>query len=595
MINQIKLIQSIRPTRWQVRLRAFALALVCAVSSLVILNAAVKPQPPVADSFAPDHVLDISITLPEAEFEKMRTQSRDPALEFSKSRLERAAERPYTWFEAEAGIDGVRFAKVGVRKRGYFGSNNNDRPALNIDLAHFKKKNQFAGETRFKLHNNNQDPSQIKQALSYHLFAAAGVPAPRCNFARVKINGRDLGIYSHIDRIDDGFLDRHFGGHGGNLYEAAISDFRPGWVETFQKKNENGHDGKAELTAVTEALQSTDAELLERLERVLDVDAFINFWAVESLINHWDGFAGHQNNAFVYHDPKTGKLRFIPWGPDSTFGNQHVFVPFQAPASVWAVSYLTRRLYNHPVTQERYRRRMKELLATVWNEKKLLAEVDRMENLLRGKMLVPEPMVKMSLAGVRKFITNRRSAIEAELAQPAQPWNFTLRRSISLDDVARAKVSFSTSWSTNFFRPPDKSSTARVELDFYGRHYSGTFTELRAGPDMQNPKNAGIILTCAFPGVSVPIHFAISTPTKLFQNGTQKFTPWETGVTLMAGQFDREDFRILGFSSTGTLSLKQTGTSEGAPVTGEFEGNFGFLPWEDFDLKDLKPAPVAKK
>ncbi|MBI3414286.1 MAG: CotH kinase family protein [Verrucomicrobia bacterium] len=552
-------------------------------------------EPTTVDPFAPDHVLDISITLPAAEWERMRNQARDPALEFSKDRLEHTAERPYSWFEGEVTIDGVRFAKVGVRKRGFFGSSSKDRPALNIDLAHFKKKNQFGGVKRLKLHNNQQDPSQVRQALAYQVFTAAGVPAPRCNFARVKINGHDLGTYSHIDRIDDEFLDRHFDNHKGNLYEAALSDFRPGWIETFQKKNENGQASRAELTAVAEALQSKDAELLEKLGRALDVDAFINFWAVESLINHWDGFAGHQNNTFIYHDPKSGKLRFIPWGPDATFGSTHSFVPFQPPALVLAVSTLTRRLYNHPETQERYRRRMKELLTTVWNEKKLQAEVDRMENLLRGSVSLPEPMVKRSLAGVRKFIASRRSAIEAELAQPAQAWNYPLRRAVVFEDVAKAKVSFSTTWTTNFFRPPGNYGTAQVELDFYGRHYSGTFTELRAGPDMRTPGNASVVLTGSFTGVSVPIHLAISTPAKLFRSGTQAFKPNETGVTLLAGHFEQDDFRLLAFSSTGNLNLKQTGMAEGAPVAGEFEGNLGMLPWEDFDLKVLKSAIAEKK
>ena len=584
----------LRPTCWEACFRAIALAVVCAAASYEDSNAAGQSPAPAAAPFAPDQILDINITLPAAEWERMRTQARDPELEFSKARLERPAERPYTWFKGEVTIDGVRFAKVGVRKRGYFGSSDEERPALNIDLAHFKEKNQFAGVTRFKLHNNNQDPSQVKQALAYQVFTSAGVPAPRCNFARVGINGHDLGIYSHIDRIDDEFLDRHFGNHEGNLYEAALSDFRPGWIETFQKKNENGQTGRAELATVVEALQGNDVELLERLERVLDVDAFITFWAVESLINHWDGFAGHQNNAFVYHDPKSGKLRFIPWGPDSTFGDHHLFAPFQPPASVLAVSYLTRRLYNHPVTQERYRRRMKELLATVWDERKLLAEADRMESLLRGRVSLPEPVVKGSLAKVRAFIANRRSIIEAELIQPAQPWNYTQRRSISFEDVAKAKVSFSTTWTTNLFRPPNKSSTSQVALDFYGRHYSGTFIELRAGPDMRNPRDVGIILTCTFPGVAVPVHFAINTPAKLFQNGMQQFKSNETGVTLMAGHFEQEDFRLLGFSSTGTLSLKQTGMTEGAAVTGEFEGNLGMIPWEDVDLKTLKSVPAEK-
>jgi hypothetical protein len=548
------------------------------------------------DPFAPDHVLDISITLPDAEWERMRVQARNPALEFSTNRLDHAAERPYTWFAGEVTIDGVRFPKVGVRKRGYFGSNNNERPALNIDLAHYGKKNQFGGQTFIKLHNNNQDPSQIRQALSYQVFTAAGVPCPRCNLARVKVNGHDLGVYSHIDRIDDAFLDRHFGNHEGNLYEAALSDFRPGWIETFQKKNQNGSSGRPELAAVVEALQSDDAELLARLDRVLDVQAFINFWAVESLINHWDGFAGDQNNAFVYQDTKSKKLRFIAWGADSTFGPVHIFLPFQPPASVIAVSYLARRLYNHPVTQDLYRRRMKELLATVWDEKKLQSEVDRMSKLVRGSVTVPPPVMEQSLVQTRAFIAKRRSAIEGELAQPAQPWNFTLRRSVTFANVGKAKASFATTWTTNLFAPRADKGSATVDLDFYGRHYSGTFTELSAGPDMRDPRNVGIVLSGSFPGVSVPIHLAISTPRPQFKEGTsQELKIWETGATLLAGHFEQDDFRVLGFASTGNLRLNKAGTDEGAQVSGEVEGDVGFLPWEDVALKDLKAIALDAK
>jgi hypothetical protein len=35
------------------------------------------------------------------------------------------------------------------------------------------------------LNNNKQDPSAIHQCLGYAVFADAGVPAPRCNFAHV--------------------------------------------------------------------------------------------------------------------------------------------------------------------------------------------------------------------------------------------------------------------------------------------------------------------------------------------------------------------------------------------------------------------------
>ena len=164
------------------------------------------------------------------------------------------------------------------------------------------------------MHNNKQDGSNVRQALAYQTFNSAGVPAPRCNFATVTVNGKNLGVYSNLEAVDSAFLKRHFGSDAGNLYEAQVSDFRPGWTRTFEKKN-NGKDAKRDdLDAVVRALQSDDSQLLTELDRVLDIDSFISFWAVESLINHWDGFTGDLNNSFVYHDPASGKLPLHPLG-----------------------------------------------------------------------------------------------------------------------------------------------------------------------------------------------------------------------------------------------------------------------------------------
>ena len=55
----------------------------------------------------------------------------------------------------------------------------------------------LSGLRRMTLNNARQDPSYINQCLGYQLFAAAGVPAPRCSFATVTVNGEQLGIYAH--------------------------------------------------------------------------------------------------------------------------------------------------------------------------------------------------------------------------------------------------------------------------------------------------------------------------------------------------------------------------------------------------------------
>ena len=77
---------------------------------------------------------------------------------------------------------------------------------------------QIHGTRRFTLNNAKQDPSLIRQCLGFALFAQAGVPAPRCNFAHVTVNGHDLGIYANVEEVRKPMLARHFADDDGNLY-----------------------------------------------------------------------------------------------------------------------------------------------------------------------------------------------------------------------------------------------------------------------------------------------------------------------------------------------------------------------------------------
>ncbi len=551
--------------------------------------------PPAAsaqDLFDPNRVLKIEIRIDPRDWDTLRNQERDAKAEFGKERLEKPAPEPYTWFPAEVIVDGTSIKKAGVRKRGFFGSADKDRPGLNVDFDRFVPGQQLAGRSGMKLHNNKQDASNLRQALAYRVFAAAGVPAPRCNFAQVTVNGANLGLYSNLEGVDDSFLQRHFGNHRGNLYEAQVSDFRPGWTGAFERKNNKKKPGRAELEAVSQALEADDAQLAERLAGVLDLEAFINFWAVECLINHWDGFTGDLNNTFIYHDPARNKLRFIPWGTDATFGPHHIMVPFDPPASVWAVSHLARRLYNHPVTQERYRARLRELLATVWQEEQLLAEAERMEKLIKGLSTVSPFRIMPETSQLKQFIRQRRGQLEAELNQPAVPWNYPARRELYSITVGEVVVEFSSAWVGGVFTPSPRDAKARVTLDFYGRRYSGEFTDVKAAPDFLNPKNAALLINGNFEGVAVPVSIWFSTGTNQFAAGkTLEVGGPENGVLAVAGTLGKKDWRMLAGGESGSVRLDEAGRTSGAKVRGEIRVKLSTGPWEDFDLAGLKKAP----
>jgi hypothetical protein len=69
------------------------------------------------------------------------------------------------------------------------------------------------------------NPSQMREAIAWALFARANVPAARHTYARVAINDGYQGLYSLIEQVDKGFLRERFGANGhGNLYKAYCGD-----------------------------------------------------------------------------------------------------------------------------------------------------------------------------------------------------------------------------------------------------------------------------------------------------------------------------------------------------------------------------------
>src|SRR5688572_15988059 len=260
-------------------------------------------------------VTQIEIKLSDTHWNELRYQHREA--EFFPEAGKPAPEDAYTWFPAEVTINGESAGRGEVRKKGYIGSNDIRRPSLKLRLsAKRDKKADGADDLDLTLNNNRQDPSLIRQYLAYEVFRRAKVPAPRCSFASVAVNGKDLGIYTSLEPINANFLKQHFTRADGNLYEGGRSDFRSNWVQNLQVKNNRKGDQRSaplrsDIAAATAALEKSDKSILAALDSHFDADEFFRFWAIESLVNAYDGYAANMNNFYLYNDPANGKFVFI--------------------------------------------------------------------------------------------------------------------------------------------------------------------------------------------------------------------------------------------------------------------------------------------
>jgi hypothetical protein len=260
-----------------------------------------------------------------------------------------------------------------------------------VDLDPGHDDDRLVGMARLNLKSMYNDPSQMREALAWRLFAAAGVPSPRHTYAKLAINGSYHGLHSLIEQIDKHFLGDHFGAnHHGNLYKAycgslgcATLEYRRGTDgddsgrqyhsrdhqddQTYRlKTNEddataNTYDDLATFVRVINAVGlsggdgrfHTDA-FRAQVERVFDVWTFLRWAGVTLLLGSWDNYFATPANYYLYNGGRAGQERgfvadpyftFLPWDYDNSFGIDYVGTAWQdADLLDWAA--ITKRYWQ---------------------------------------------------------------------------------------------------------------------------------------------------------------------------------------------------------------------------------------------------------
>ena len=356
-----------------------------------------------AELYDPERILKIDLTMDPGEFARLQGEARTLA----STDRECVPDFEYTEFSASVAIDGDQMDDVIVRKKGYMGSLSPSVPSLKLDFDDLWPGRTYQNMSRMTLNNNRQDPSNARQCLAYDQFRQVGIAAPGCNYARVTVNGQDLGVFTNVEPIKKPFLARAFGDDDGNHYEAQTADFGTWLSDRFEKKTNEKENDRTDLQAVTDALALPDDQMMNVLPQLVDVDEFIRFWAVETLLGAWDSATGNANNFHIYRNPGDGLFHFIPWGADTAFRGAHPLKPLTGV--LYRNFSLADRLFNMPEYQARYLAELESLLANQWNEAELLAELERIRQLTGT--------TPAAVASLKTFVSDRRAIIEQAIAE----------------------------------------------------------------------------------------------------------------------------------------------------------------------------------
>jgi spore coat protein CotH len=213
----------------------------------------------------------------------------------------------------------LSLADVGIRYKGNPAKEaGSGKPDFNLEFNEFVSGQQFHGLKRLILLAGRDDPSYLSAPIGLELFREAGVPAARCGFVRVRLNDRDLGLYLLVEGVDRDFIGRHFAKSNGNLYDEGDHTDVDGKLEKYG--DPNGTD-QSDVDALAAAAKQPDPrQRWQQLQRLLEVDRFVSFIAVEVLLWQKDSYAIKARKFRIYHDPTTDRLVFFPKNVEEVFG-----------------------------------------------------------------------------------------------------------------------------------------------------------------------------------------------------------------------------------------------------------------------------------
>ena len=273
------------------------------------------------DFYKRDQVQEIHLTVSNVDLDKMKKA---------------LPERIYV--PASLSWRDIRLGNVAMRYKGNSSSQPHQRHKRSylIKVNEYKKGTRFLGLRRIALDNGVQFGSLFCEPIVTDILRNLGVPASRCNYAKLFINGNYQGVYGNVERIDESFLEKQFGSNKGALFKVHM----PGPGANFAYAGNDPEKYKKGFEAKTKAAEHSFDELIGLIrnidkgdktnyERILDsnimLDQFLKTTAVMLFAGCFDQLTGwNPHNYYLYHNPKTSRWIYIPWDLDVGFAD-HAF------------------------------------------------------------------------------------------------------------------------------------------------------------------------------------------------------------------------------------------------------------------------------
>lgn len=274
-----------------------------------------------------------------------------------------------------------------------------------VSFNSFTPGRKFRGLEKMNINGEHNDPSLIRAKICWDMMRFMEIPASRANHVELYINHEYTGLHLNVEHIDEEFVRSRFGDLHGNLYKclwpadlAYLGEdpdkykFKHEERKAYELKTNVIYDDYADLARFIGVLDmKPGAEFACSLKEAFNVGTYLKIMAVDVLTGNWDNYIWLKNNYYLYLNPGSGRLEFIPYDMDNTFG-----------VDWFGVDWMNRDLYNWsneeprplyeklmsvPEFRDQYSYYLRYLLDNYFNYGKLNSSIYRLHNMIRPYVL----------------------------------------------------------------------------------------------------------------------------------------------------------------------------------------------------------------
>lgn len=224
--------------------------------------------------------------------------------------------------------------QVGFRLRGNT-SRAAQKKSFKIAVNSFISGRRYQGVKKINLNGEHNDPSISRARLCWELGAEMAIPVSRVAHTALYINGTFYGVYINIEHINDDWLGLRYTNASGNLYKCTYpanlqfignnpNDYKvtkSNGERVYELQTNENIDDYSGLAHFIDVLNNTPLAQLEcALDDVFNIESYMQALAFEVATGHWDNYSFNQNNYYLYENPQTGKIEYIPYDMDNTYG-----------------------------------------------------------------------------------------------------------------------------------------------------------------------------------------------------------------------------------------------------------------------------------